>query len=132
MPRRKILRGFVHPKSSTMPGINDLREIVYITTFTMPDDLRHQEVVYIDFEPHLRSYAPAGHPHLLGLKCLHPHLPVQMKTEADVVATILFFYKLETLKAFLDLERPNVHLLSGRSDDIDFCISRRNRVVKVI
>lgn len=115
-----------------MPGINDVREIVFLTKSMMNTNYKGHEMVYVNFEPLLPSYSPAGHPHLLGLKCLYPRSPVKEMTAADMIVTILFTYKPHALEAFLDLERPNFHLLCRRSGVIEFCISRRNRVVKVI
>ena len=86
---------------------------------------------YIDDFDMLSTCAPLGHPHILNVDSMEA-FPEVGTTIADVVATVLYNYNIETLKGFLDLKRSGVRFLRRKEDDLDFCISRKGRIVKVI
>ena len=89
------------------------------------------QVVYLDSFPQLPANAPLGHPHILDLNSLSEDFPQEEATIPDIVVTILFKYKPEALKAFLDLNRAHVHFLLRESANLDFCILRNGKTVKV-
>ncbi|KAL8830674.1 MAG: hypothetical protein Q9191_001299 [Dirinaria sp. TL-2023a] len=87
--------------------------------------------LYCSDFPELPADAPVGHPHILDLKCLLALRGQKGPTIPDLVVTVLFKYKPEALKAFLDLGRSEVHFLRRNPPERDFCISRKGKLVKI-
>jgi len=70
---------------------------------------------------------------LVDLTSVSEDIPQQDMTILDLVVTILLKFNSQALDAFLDLDRSEVHFLSRRnmSSDLDFCIKRKDRTIKV-
>ena len=92
------------------------------------------ELVYLSDCPELKVDAPVGCPHLVDPSTISEEFTQKNLTIADLVATILFRYRPEALRAFLDLKRNHVRYLRREalsSSFLDFCIQRKGKVVTV-
>ncbi len=91
------------------------------------------KLIYLDDYPSLPADAPLGCPHIVDLSSLSEDFPQEEMSIPDLVVTVLFKYKPVTLRAFLDLERPEVHFVNHPPypSTFDFCIQRTGRIVKV-
>ncbi len=92
----------------------------------------HRELIYLDDYSQLPARAPFGCPHIVDIENLSEDFLQAEVGIPELVVTVLYKYRPAALRAFLDLERPEVHFVrhnGGRQ--VDFCIQRQGRVVKV-
>ena len=88
-------------------------------------------VRYINDFPGLPADAPPGHPHIVDLRDFHRKW--KRLSVVDVTVTILYNYKIDALKAFLDLNRREYMFWhrDDKGENRDFFVRRTGKTLIV-
>lgn len=68
-------------------------------------------LIYLNDHPDLLAKAPCGFPHLLDIARVDETIPHIEFSIVDIAVTVLYKYRPQSLKAFLDLDCAEIHFL---------------------